>query len=748
MNLDKRILLKVLGGILFTGVGLLSWLSLNLLPTPKGIEAPGNEFSATRALEHVKRMTQSPRRLGSTAHEVTRDYLFKELSALGCELSLQKTYSSTAFRYGIFAGPVENILCLFKGNNEESVLLMSHYDSVHISPGAGDAASGVSIILETARALKERDKENSLLLLFTDGEESGLLGAAAFVKSQLEKKYKVRALLNFEARGNEGPLALFETLHFNELNSEAIQKMPRPIGNSFMDFLYQFLPNETDLSVFKSLDIPALNFAFARGLEHYHKSSDTAENLSLESLQHAGESALYSTHALLNSNLNAPRSKLLYQDIFGRYHVSYPPILIKIFSLLLILLIFWSLFKERPKLIKTLLAFIGSVLFFVFTLYLTSQSQSYMARFWGGTSLIIDFYLFFAAFCLVFLNAFHLGFLHLLNKHSEIRSSLKLCLCALLIFSFFSTELGTLIVWSSLGVVLFCACNWKLLRVFGAFLLAVLVPQFLHSALVADSGTQFVLPVFVLIFSGLLIHLLFKENFSAPTFQRIKQMHFAAMGLGVGLFLFLGQKYIGSQIRQKRADYFEILSEDRLYVAISKSRSIPTIFPQEIAPLKKDFLLSNLERWRINHVYFNVFESHSELKKEIQAKYALKESDKDNTQYFLEIPTQDYECVQILFDPETPILDLKVNGQIPYSVTAKKFAPKGPHSPEFVESCSLRKVPLNLEFKTAVGQNPIRELLAVFTQNTQAPAELKLDPSNTVMSHYSNTLYVLKKIAL
>lgn len=351
--------------------GIFSWLSLNLLPTPLSAEAPAELFSAERAHAHVRKMSIAPRRLGTTAHQATRDYILNELASLGCEISLQKTYSATAFRMGIFAGPVENIICFFRGKKEDAVLLMSHYDSVHMSPGAGDAASGAAIILESARALATTPRENSLLLLFSDGEENGLLGAAAFVKSQLEKKYKVRSLLNFEARGNSGPFALFETLNFNSINSSAIKTMPRPIGNSFMDFLYQFLPNETDVSIFKSLEIPALNFAFARGLEHYHKSSDTAERLSLESLQHAGDSAMASTKYLLNNSLNSTPSKLLYQDVFGRYHVSYPPIVIKVLSLLLIMALLFSLYAWRPSFLKTLLGFFISAAYLLGTLYLT-----------------------------------------------------------------------------------------------------------------------------------------------------------------------------------------------------------------------------------------------------------------------------------------------------------------------------------------------------------------------------------------
>jgi hypothetical protein len=102
----------------------------------------------------------------------------------------------------------------------------------------------------------------------------------------------------------------------------------------------------------------------------------------------------------------------------------------------------------------------------------------------------------------------------------------------------------------------------------------------------------------------------------------------------------------------------------------------------------------------------------------------------------------------LLLDPEIPIFDLKVNGQSPYFVTRKKYAPKDPPGPEFIESCSLRNVPLRLEFKSQGDKDPLRELLAIFTQNTEAPSELGINPKTTIMSFFSNTLFVLKKIAL
>ncbi len=89
---------------------------------------------------------------------------------------------------------------------------MAHTDSVAAGPGAGDDVSGVATILETIRALKARGLtgEHPITALFTDGEESGLLGARAYLKTPLVVA-KTGAVINVESRGNQGPSYLFQT---------------------------------------------------------------------------------------------------------------------------------------------------------------------------------------------------------------------------------------------------------------------------------------------------------------------------------------------------------------------------------------------------------------------------------------------------------------------------------------------------------------------------------------------------------
>ena len=204
---------------------------------------------------------------------------------------------------------------------------MAHYDSVYRAPGAGDDASGVASILEMVRALKHCPPiQRDVIVLFTDGEEAGLLGAEAFAHSHPWMK-DAGLILNFEARGNRGPSLLFETSQNNRPLIQAVAHVaPYPIGSSLFYELYKILPNDTDFTVFRPAGIPGLNFAFGEGLEAYHSPLDTPDHLSLASLQHHGSYGLALTRHFGQLDLAALRNSQgddVFFDWFGSRLVAY-----------------------------------------------------------------------------------------------------------------------------------------------------------------------------------------------------------------------------------------------------------------------------------------------------------------------------------------------------------------------------------------------------------------------------------------
>jgi hypothetical protein len=321
----------------FLGV-LVFWVSITALailsvkalraPEPVPATAPADEFSAERALIHVREIAGVPHVLGSPADAMVRNYLVAHLSQLGLEPRIFSSVGINARSRLITAGKTNDIVGRLPGAaSGPGILLMAHYDSVYRAPGASDDAAGVAAILETLRALKHGPPmQRNVIVLLTDGEEAGLLGADAFAHSHPWMK-DIGLIINFDARGEHGPSLLFETSSNNQLLVEAVARVaPHPIGSSLFYELYKLLPNDTDLTVFRPAGIPGLNFAFGEGLEAYHSPLDRPERLSLASLQHHGSYALALTRHFGQINLAVLRNShgdAVFFDWFGSRLVAY-----------------------------------------------------------------------------------------------------------------------------------------------------------------------------------------------------------------------------------------------------------------------------------------------------------------------------------------------------------------------------------------------------------------------------------------
>lgn len=262
-------------------------------PPPEPASAPTTTFSAERAMAHVERIARRPHPLGSADHARVRDYLVTVLEKLGLRVERQATVvrrGTTAIR----VARVENLMARIKGaDSTGAVLLAAHYDSVPAAPGAADDGSGVAALLEAARALKAGPPlRNDVIVLFTDAEETGLLGALAFVEQHPWAK-DVQMLLNFEARGTSGPAYMFETSAGNgAIVADWASTVPKPAGWSLTYEVYKRLPNDTDFSEFKKLRTAGLNFAFLGDPANYHTPRDSVASLDRGSLQHHGDAAL------------------------------------------------------------------------------------------------------------------------------------------------------------------------------------------------------------------------------------------------------------------------------------------------------------------------------------------------------------------------------------------------------------------------------------------------------------------------
>lgn len=337
----------------------LVYLAIARTAAPAVIDAnaPVSEFSAARAMRHVQAIAQRPHPIGSSEHAKTRQYLQAELTTLGLTPQVQTTTAVGPGASGpgrrIQAGTVNNVIGRLPGTGAgRAVMVVSHYDSAQTSPGASDNGASVAAMLETLRALKGSSPlKNDLIVLFTDAEETGLLGARAFV-TEHPWAGDVVAVLNFEARGTKGPSLMFETGNENGgLIKQLAQSAPRTIASSLFTEIYKRLPNSTDFGIFKDAGYPGLNFAYTDGFAHYHTLSDNIENLDQRSLQHHGNHALTLAQALGNADVDQMKGPdEVYFSIPGWLLVHYPETWVKplaVVALLMLVGVLWLGLRKK-----------------------------------------------------------------------------------------------------------------------------------------------------------------------------------------------------------------------------------------------------------------------------------------------------------------------------------------------------------------------------------------------------------------
>ncbi len=316
----------------FLVISLLTILALRSLvpPSPVPANAAMNAFSAERAVEHLKVIAREPHPTGSAENARVRTYIVDQLKSLGLEQQVQKAVSSTTWDYGgapYGSGTVQNVMARLQGTNSRgALLLMAHYDSVATGPGAADNGSGVVTLLETLRALRSgAPLANDVMVVFTDGEEDGGLGAQAFVDEHPWAREVSLAVI--ADSGSCGRVGLGVSSHHNGwLVREFTKAVPHPLAASVSDETSKLSggsANGDHLPLY-SKGIPVLALGAAGCPTTYHTAQDNPGTLDRRTVQDLGEYELRLARHFGNLDLkHMQESDVIYFPFLERM-VVYP----------------------------------------------------------------------------------------------------------------------------------------------------------------------------------------------------------------------------------------------------------------------------------------------------------------------------------------------------------------------------------------------------------------------------------------
>ena len=284
-------------------------------PAP-GENVPATEFSALRAAEDIKVIAKDVHTNNDTeAITAVREYLANTLKAIGLEVetrTYEKDYEKAEHGHGNHVTAVD-ICGTLRGETDRSILLVAHYDSnpgmklgrAPGSHGASDDAYGVSVILETLRCIASQGKIlNTIRVVFTDAEETSMLGSEAIASDTAFNAASSDAVFNIESRGLSGPSILFET----SVNNEGLVRFfrannPHPASWSLATDVYRIMPNYTDFTSFIDQGMQGLNFSNLYKIDDNHTPRDIYENISLSALQDYGEQVLPLVRAFALGNV-------------------------------------------------------------------------------------------------------------------------------------------------------------------------------------------------------------------------------------------------------------------------------------------------------------------------------------------------------------------------------------------------------------------------------------------------------------
>lgn len=310
-----------------------SWIAFTDQQLPESAPASGpvTEFSGDRAFADVTLLASTPHPVGSPENQRVRDAVVGRMTDLGLSPQIRPGVGAQQPRSArdmLIAGHVENVVGVLPGRDraKPALAIMAHYDSVPASPGAADDIMGVAVALETVRAIKARGvPARDVMLVITDGEEAGLLGANHFFRRD-PLAWRIGLTINIEARGASGRAQMFQTSPQNGALIQLFQNTAqRPSSSSLSVLIYEKMPNDTDLTETLRAGGAGLNYAIIGSQFDYHSPTSTPANLDRGALQDMGTQVLATAaEAAFAAGLPGKAPSPVYSNLFGDIVLAYP----------------------------------------------------------------------------------------------------------------------------------------------------------------------------------------------------------------------------------------------------------------------------------------------------------------------------------------------------------------------------------------------------------------------------------------
>ena len=267
----------------------------------------GPVFDGERAFADLRKQCSfGPRVAGTEAHTKAGEFIFNTLKETTdiCRIQRFTAYDSIAG----MERQMFNIIASYYPDSDKRILLCAHWDSRPFSdrdpdslssrlpvPGANDGASGVALLLEISRVLKNNRPPVGVDIVFFDGEDYGredwpggwFLGSSYFARSL--KGYRPRAAILVDMIGDSDLLIHKEAIsekYAPDLN-DYIWSIASEVGASAFENSLKDTVSDDHIPLLsagiKAIDIIDMDYPY------WHTQQDTPDKCSPRSLDEVGK---------------------------------------------------------------------------------------------------------------------------------------------------------------------------------------------------------------------------------------------------------------------------------------------------------------------------------------------------------------------------------------------------------------------------------------------------------------------------
>jgi hypothetical protein len=279
--------------------GAIARVEIGKLAPREALASIPSEYSEERMMETVKYLSGDElkgREIGTPEIDKAADYIaqkFKQGGLIpgGDHGSYYQRWDMPHSKTGM-----KNVIAVIPGKKpdfaRESVVIGAHYDHLglgtsiggsedkgKIHPGADDNASGVAVLLELARMLKQSlNADRSIVFVAFTGEEEGKLGSKYYVEH--EKRYPVRqciGMVNLDTIGRLGKKKMLVLGAGSAAEWVHIFRGAGFVTGIDIETVSEEL-DSSDQKSFQEAGVPAVQLFSGPHLD-YHRPTDTADKI-------------------------------------------------------------------------------------------------------------------------------------------------------------------------------------------------------------------------------------------------------------------------------------------------------------------------------------------------------------------------------------------------------------------------------------------------------------------------------------